>query len=70
MVTGWGATESYGVVSDRLMEVEVPILSNGQCRRSGYGARITDNMLCAGYDSGQKDACQVSGDAALPPAQR
>lgn len=39
----------------------VPILSNSECRKSGYGSsRITDNMLCAGYKDGQKDSCQVS----------
>lgn len=42
------------------MEVTVKILSNKKCRESGYGPKkITDNMLCAGYDDGGKDSCQV-----------
>lgn len=38
----------------------MPIMSNRDCRKSGYGStRITDNMLCAGYKDGKKDSCQV-----------
>lgn len=49
-----------GDISTNLQEVTVPILSNNECRKTGYGAsRITDNMLCAGFKDGQKDSCQV-----------
>lgn len=58
-MTGWGATASHGQVSNKLQEVRVPILSNEACRKTGYGGRITDNMLCAGFSHGTKDSCQV-----------
>lgn len=49
-----------GDISASLQEVVVPILSNSECRKSGYGStRITDNMLCAGFKDGEKDSCQV-----------
>lgn len=42
-----------------LMEVEVPIRGNRECKCS-YGVEsITDNMICAGLRSGGKDSCQV-----------
>ncbi|XP_012250680.2 trypsin-1-like [Athalia rosae] len=64
-VTGWGATSESGPVSNTLQEVVVPILSNAECRNSKYPAhKITDNMLCAGYTKGGKDACQ--GDSGGP----
>lgn len=47
---------SSGDVSNTLQEVTVPILSNQACRDTGYSAkRITDNMLCAGFEEGMKD---------------
>jgi secreted trypsin-like serine protease len=65
IVTGWGATAESGAVSVNLQEVTVPIMSNAECRKTGYGsARITDNMMCAGYDKGEKDSCQ--GDSGGP----
>ncbi|NCT22406.1 serine protease, partial [bacterium] len=45
-VTGWGDTSEGGNLSDVLMEVSVPIVSNASCNQA-YGI-ITDNMLCAG----------------------
>lgn len=47
-----------------LQEVMVPILSQDECRKSRYGNKITDNMLCGGYDEGGKDSCQ--GDSGGP----
>lgn len=60
IATGWGAVKEHGQVSNKLQEVRVPILSNVDCKKTGYKNRITDNMLCAGYPKGQKDSCQVS----------
>jgi len=60
-VTGWGAVNEGGMVSQTLREVTVPILSNAECRATKYPPnKITDNMLCAGYTEGGKDSCQVS----------
>lgn len=60
IVTGWGAIREGGPVSSVLREVIVPIISNAECRNMKYPARkITDNMLCAGYQQGGKDSCQV-----------
>ncbi|CAH1111119.1 unnamed protein product, partial [Psylliodes chrysocephalus] len=64
IVTGWGATKENGQTSNKLREVRVPILSNVDCKRTGYGDRITENMMCAGYTGGLKDSCQ--GDSGGP----
>lgn len=66
VVTGWGALSEGGPISDTLQEVEVPILSQQECRNSNYGTeKITDNMICAGYvEQGGKDSCQ--GDSGGP----
>lgn len=61
-VTGWGTTSEGGAASQVLMEVTVPVVDSSICNRS-YGI-ITDNMLCAGYAEGGKDACQ--GDSGGP----
>uniref|UniRef100_A0A182QQ34 Peptidase S1 domain-containing protein n=1 Tax=Anopheles farauti TaxID=69004 RepID=A0A182QQ34_9DIPT len=63
-VVGWGKL-SNGSLSQGLQKAVVPIMSNVQCRKSNYRAsRITDNMLCAGYAEGGRDACQ--GDSGGP----
>lgn len=47
---------SRGDVSNTLQEVTVPIISNKECKSTGYSSsRITDNMLCAGFQEGMKD---------------
>lgn len=59
VVAGWGATSEGGGLSNKLLQVEVPVWSNAECKMSGYGKnRITENMLCAGFKEGGKDACQ------------
>lgn len=63
-VTGWGTLREGGSVSNNLMEVAVPLVTDAKCRQ-GYGqSMIKDSMLCAGYDNGGKDACQ--GDSGGP----
>ena len=52
---------SAGVGSpDQLLQVMVPIVSNEVCNRpESYDGQITDTMVCAGYEEGGKDSCQV-----------
>lgn len=60
VATGWGATSEGGSLATKLREVTVGIMSNEDCKTTGYGSdRISDNMLCAGLPEGKKDSCQV-----------
>ncbi len=65
-VTGWGATGWGEFGSQTLRQVSVPLIYPAACRSGtyAYGDRITNNMLCAGYRFGEKDACQ--GDSGGP----
>ncbi|KAJ3650333.1 hypothetical protein Zmor_022028 [Zophobas morio] len=66
VATGWGTLKEDGKPSCILQEVDVPVLSNEECRNTNYSAKmISDNMLCAGYPAvGKKDSCQ--GDSGGP----
>ncbi|XP_055371669.1 transmembrane protease serine 9-like [Condylostylus longicornis] len=66
-VSGWGRTGEKDKTSKVLNSVIVPIWSQEQCKEAGYGAkRITENMMCAGYHDGGRDACQGdSGGSAI-----
>nr|XP_022904922.1 venom protease-like [Onthophagus taurus] len=63
---GWGTLKEEGKPSCLLQEVEVPVISNEECRMTNYSTKmISDNMMCAGYPkTGQKDSCQ--GDSGGP----
>ena len=54
-VYGWGTTEYGGSSPSELLEVEVRVVSQEECRSQG----VTAAMLCAGGEEG-KDSCQVS----------
>jgi secreted trypsin-like serine protease len=67
LVLGWGATEegnsqSY---SDILLKTTVPVISDENCKLA-YGEDIKGGMICAGYLSGESDACE--GDSGGPLA--
>ncbi|XP_068973413.1 venom protease-like [Bombus flavifrons] len=61
-VAGWGRLSFDGPYSDVLMEVQVPVVSNAECKKA-YG-NIPDTEICAGYAEGGKDAC--TGDSGGP----
>lgn len=70
--TGWGkdAFGDYGKYQNVLKEVDVPILSHGQCQqqlkqtRLGYNYELNPGFLCAGGEEG-KDACKGDGGGPL-----
>ncbi|XP_046341211.2 trypsin-2-like [Haliotis rufescens] len=63
-VSGWGA-----LTEDKLQVVNKPILTHQTCRdQLGSNSYYDSNMLCAGFDAGGADACQVtSGIRTRPP---
>jgi trypsin len=64
-VAGWGYTsESSGVTSSVLQQVDLPVVSNAVCSAAYGGTRINENNLCAGFKAGGRDSC--SGDSGGP----
>jgi corin len=60
---GWGKLFEHGrIFPDTLQEVKLPVISTEECRKRTLFLplyKITDNMFCAGYDRGGRDACLV-----------
>lgn len=55
------------IPADTLQEVELPVISTAECRRRTRLLplyRVTDDMFCAGYERGGRDACL--GDSGGP----
>ncbi|XP_004695699.1 PREDICTED: coagulation factor VII [Condylura cristata] len=66
-VSGWGQLLDRGATARKLMAIHVPRLMTQDClAQSRTRAAITDNMFCAGYLDGSKDACK--GDSGGPHA--
>jgi len=67
-ITGWGTLSSGGSSPNILQEAAVQVLSNEECKATGYSSsQITDSMLCAqgrNSNGGITDACQ--GDSGGP----
>ncbi|XP_042347973.1 trypsin [Plectropomus leopardus] len=65
-VSGWGYTSATGgQIPSTLRTVKLPIVSTEKCNSSeSFNGKITENMLCAGFSAGGKDACQ--GDSGGP----
>lgn len=51
----------FGSSPDILHEVSLPVLSNAECKMTNTAKvfNITENVLCAGFPQGGKDACRV-----------
>merc|ERR1712129_366331 len=65
VVSGWGTLKSDGKLPDILQYVNVPLMTNDDCKKTGYGPNnILPSMVCAGYAKGGKDSCQ--GDSGGP----
>merc|ERR1711881_216700 len=59
-----GTTSSGGSLASTLMKVDVPVVSDDDCRGAYGQSDIADSMICAGLDEGGKDSCQ--GDSGGP----
>jgi len=69
-VTGWGHTSEGGPSPSKLNEVDVPIISNTECKEQ-FSQSLEESLypeediwVCAGYSEGGKDACD--GDSGGP----
>ena len=58
-------------MSDILQKVEVPVIPDEDCRTAyaKAGIIIREDMLCAGYPEGGKDACQADSGGPLVGVQ-
>ncbi|GIX76917.1 serine protease nudel [Caerostris extrusa] len=67
-VVGWGKLYEIGhTFPDSLQEVRLPVISTEECRKKILFLtmyHITDNMFCAGFERGGRDACL--GDSGGP----
>jgi len=63
-VTGWGTTSEGGSLGRVLQKVDVPVVSDADCRDSYGSSQVYDSMICAGLPQGGKDSCQ--GDSGGP----
>ncbi|XP_060888917.1 coagulation factor VII [Labrus mixtus] len=66
-VSGWGRQSQFGLTSSVLQRLSLPRVPLQECRRH-TGFNITRNMLCAGYQTGGRDACE--GDSGGPLVTR
>ncbi len=61
---GWGYLAEKGQLSNTLQEVVLPVVPNDKCMTLFSSTFVPASMLCAGFESGGKDACQ--GDSGGP----
>ena len=65
-VAGWGHTHYEGSVQDILHEVTVELVSKTKCNSpQSYNGSIHGRAICAGYDTGGRDACQYDSGGPL-----
>jgi len=63
-VSGWGVTAEGGILPRYLRFVEVPVVDDAECKSAYQDQLIEDQMICAGFRDGGKDAC--NGDSGGP----
>ncbi|XP_039655465.1 transmembrane protease serine 11D isoform X2 [Perca fluviatilis] len=64
-ISGWGSSYYRGRLMNRLQEAEVELIDRITCNLiTWYNGLITENMICAGLESGAADSCQ--GDSGGP----
>ncbi|XP_017494167.1 PREDICTED: serine protease 33-like, partial [Rhagoletis zephyria] len=68
-VAGWGALQAGSKLRPKVLQhVPVPVIDNPICeswhKQRGINIKIFEEMSCAGYQTGGKDACQ--GDSGGP----
>ncbi|XP_067633206.1 trypsin 3A1-like [Eurosta solidaginis] len=65
LISGWGLTSETGYLPTFLNYVDVKVIQQEICVQNfKYVVPITEEMFCAGYSNGGKDACQ--GDSGGP----
>ncbi|XP_010363855.2 transmembrane protease serine 11B isoform X3 [Rhinopithecus roxellana] len=72
VVTGWGTLYMNGSFPVILQEAFLKIIDNKICNAPyAYSGFVTDTMLCAGFMSGEADACQndSGGPLAYPDSR-
>ncbi|CAH1405892.1 unnamed protein product [Nezara viridula] len=75
-VIGWGRTGFIEGTSDKLLEAEIEIYNDTECKRLMFSSitpqtpqgHQAEQMICAGVPDGSKDACQ--GDSGGPLVSR
>ncbi|XP_014387429.1 PREDICTED: coagulation factor VII isoform X1 [Myotis brandtii] len=71
-VSGWGRLLEKGAPALELMAIDVPRLMTQDCleqsKKEAGSPELTENMFCAGYRDGSKDACK--GDSGGPHATK
>ncbi|KAK1341781.1 hypothetical protein QTO34_016530 [Cnephaeus nilssonii] len=63
-ITGWGYTKERGEIQNILQKANIPLVPNEECQKRYRDYKITEQMICAGYKEGGKDACK--GDSGGP----
>merc|ERR1712215_153178 len=59
IATGWGRTEPNTYrLSQKLLGVDLHVVSNEACNKAYHPIRITSQMLCAEDHKGKQDTCQ------------
>ncbi|XP_031623267.1 trypsin-4-like [Contarinia nasturtii] len=64
LVSGWGATQNSTESNKMLRAVYVPIINQQTCNKA-YNGKITDRMICAGYEQGDSGFGDSGGPLSL-----